>query len=169
MFPLLYISNLQQQIKQILCGFVVWSADLMHLSFWNSQPSYILIKMAPLTTYQHSLTFSCSRKGPQLLFHVTLPSMYSNHSKTKKWHVPKTSLLTEILLSEVSCVYWYENKMYIWYCSQLLITWLISNFCFWAVFSHVSWFEISHIVGIWYVIYISGDVSDSKMIISVHI
>ena len=78
------------------------------------------------------------------------------------------SLLTEILPSEVSYLYWYESKLYIWYCCQLLKMGLISNFCFWAVFSHISWFEIHHIVGVWYVIYISEDISDSQMITSVH-
>ena len=129
----------------------------MQLCFWNSQPSDIIIRMAAFTTYQHCYTFSCSRNGPQILFHVILPSMYSNHSEIQKWHVPKNSLCTDILPLEVSYLYWYENTLYIWYFCELHTTWLISNFYFWTVFSHVIWFDVHHIVGIWYVIYISGE------------
>ena len=110
MSPLLYMSNLKQQIKQILCC-VVWSADLVHLCFWNSQPSYIIIKMTPLTTYQHCLTFSCRRKGPQLSFHITSPSMYSNHTKTYTWHVPKNIIINSdiAIWSFIYVLIWEQN------------------------------------------------------------
>ena len=95
---------------------ILLSADLMHLCFWNIQPSCIIITSvtqsghvryilyhkllsflfvrgyggeAPLTKCQHGLMFSCSRKGPQLLFHVTSTTVYSKHSKRKKQNVPK--------------------------------------------------------------------------------
>ena len=51
MFPLLYIWNVKQQTKQMLFGLVVWSADLMHLCFWNSQASYIIITMVTHSTH----------------------------------------------------------------------------------------------------------------------
>ena len=167
MFLLLYVLNIQQKIKQILFCLVVWAGDLMHQCFWNSQPSYIIIKMGPFTTYQHSLTFSCSRKGSKLLFHVTSPSMYANHCKTKKWHVPKIIRNRDIAI-------WSFIFVLIWKQNVHLILLLIANnviyvnFCFWAVFSHISWFEIHCIVGVQYVIYISGDTSDSQIITAIH-
>ena len=107
-----YIKS--EAADKTLCGLVVWSADLMHLSFWNSQSSYIIIKMAPLTTYQHCLTFSCSRKEPQLLFHVTLPSMCSNHSKTKKWHVPKNIIINrDVAIWSFMCVLIWEQNVHL--------------------------------------------------------
>ena len=110
MFPLLYVSNIQQKIQEILFCLVLWAGDLMHQCFWNSQPSYIIIKMGPLTTYQHSLTFSCSRKGSQLLLHVTSPGMYANHCKTKKWHVPKIILNRDIAIwSFIYVLIWKQN------------------------------------------------------------
>ena len=126
---ILYIWNLQKQVKQILCDLVVYLADLMQLCFWNTQPSDIIIRMAAFTTYQHCHNFSCNRNGHQILFHVILPSMYSNHSEIQKWHVPKNSH-TDILPLEVSYLYWYDNTLYIWYFCELCTTWLISNFYF---------------------------------------
>ena len=140
----------------------------MQLCFWNSQPSDIMIRMAAFTTYQHCHTFSCSKNGPQMLFHVISPSMYSNHSNREKWHVPKNSLYTDVLPFEVSYLYWYESTLYIWYFCEWLTTWLIWNFYFWIVFSHVIWFDIYHIVCISYVIYISGDISGLQTITSVN-
>ena len=140
----------------------------MQLCFWNSQSSDIIIRMAAFTTYQYCHTFSYSRNGPQILFYVTSPSMYSNHSKIQKWHVAKNSLCRDILPLEVSYLYWYESTLYISYFCELLTTWFISNFYFWTVFSHVIWFEINKIVGIWYVIYVSGDISHSQIITSIH-
>ena len=58
--------------------------------------------------------------------------------------------------------------MYTSYCFQLLTTWLIWNFCFCAVFSHLSWFEILCILGVWDIMYISGDISDWQIITSMH-
>ena len=58
--------------------------------------------------------------------------------------------------------------MYVSYCFQLLTMWLIWNFCFCAVFSHLSWFEIPHILGVWDIIYMSGDTSDWQIITSMH-
>ena len=111
MSPLLYMSNLKQQIKQILCRVVVLSADFMQILFWNNQPSYIIIKMTPLTTYQHCLTFSCSRKWPELSFHVTSLSMYSNHTKTHSWHVPKTIIINSdiAIWSFIYVLIWGQN------------------------------------------------------------
>ena len=65
----------------------------MQLCFWNSQPSDIMIRMAPLTTYQHHHTFSCCRNGPHMLCHVISPSMYSSHCQMEKWHVPKKFMI----------------------------------------------------------------------------
>ena len=73
----------------------------------------------------------------------------------------------DILPLEVSYLYSYENTLYIWYFCELR-TWLISNFYFWTVFSHIIWFDIHHIIGVWYVIYISGDISDLQIITSIH-
>ena len=93
---------------------VVWAGDLIHWCFWNNQPSYMIIKMGPLTTYQHSATFSCDRKGSQLLFHVTSPNMYANHWKTKKWHVPKIILNRDIAIwSFRSVLIWKKNLHFI--------------------------------------------------------
>ena len=140
MFPSLYISNVKHQTKQMLFGLVVWSADLMHQYFWNSQASYIIITMvtdstnvryiwyhkllvfmfvrgyggeAPLTTCQHCLTFSCSRKGPQPLFHVTSPTMYSKHSKTKKWHIPKIIINRHIAILSFTFVLIWEQYVHL--------------------------------------------------------
>ena len=152
---------------QIIFDLVIWSADLMQLCFRNSQTSDIIIWMGAFTTYQYCHTFSYSGNGSQILFHVTSPSMYSNHSKIQKWHVAKISLCRDILPLEVSYLYWYESTLYMSYLCGLL-TWFISNFYFWIVFSHVFWFEIHHNVGIRYVIYISGDISHSQIITSIH-
>ena len=119
---------------------LVWSADLMHLCFWNSQASYIIITIvidsthvryiwyhevlvflfvsgyggeAPLTTCQHCLTFSCSRKGPQLLFHVTSPMMSSKHSKTKKWHIPKIIINRHIAILSFTFVLTWEPNVHL--------------------------------------------------------
>ena len=109
MFPLLYISNVK------------------HLCFWNIKPSYIRIIIVtesayviyilyhmllvfflfvrgyggevPFTKCQPGVKFSCSRKGPQLLFHVTSPTIYCKQSKTQKWNVQKQWLWTDILVS----------------------------------------------------------------------
>ena len=125
-FPSLYISDIKQQAKQMLVYLVVLSADLMHPCFWNIQPSYIIITRvtqsahvryilyhkllgfflfvrgygdeAPLTKCQPGLKSSCVRRGPQLLFHITSPTIYSKHSKGKMEMYQK-SLLTEILAS----------------------------------------------------------------------
>ena len=140
----------------------------MQLYFWNSQPSDIIFRMAAFTRYQHCHTFSCGRNGPQVLFHVISPSMYSNHSTIQKWHVPNNVLYPEILPLEVSYVYWYQNTLYIWYFCELLTIWLIWNFYFWTVFSHIIWFDINHIVCIWYIIYLSGDISGLQIITSIN-
>ena len=131
---------------------------MMQLSIWNSQPSYIIIKMAHFTTYQHALTFSCSQNGLQMLFHAISPHMYSNHSKIQKWHVPQKLLWIHILPFAVSYLYWYENTLYIWYFCEWLTTWLSSHFDFCIVFSHITWFDIHHTVCISYVIYVSVDI-----------
>ena len=110
MFPLLYVSNMWQKIQEILFCLVVWAEDLIHWCFWNNQPSYMIIKMGPLTTYQHSATLFCGRKGSQLLFHVTLPNTYADHCKTKKWHVPKIILNRDIAIwSFISVLIWKQN------------------------------------------------------------
>ena len=123
---------------------------------------------APLTTCQHGITFSCRRKGPQLLFPCHFTNYLFQAFQNKEMKCTKISLLTDILASYISHFYWHESKMYIPYCFQLLTTWLISNICFWAVFSHLSSFEIPHILGIWDIIYISGDISDWQIIASMH-
>ena len=69
--------------KYSLIFLVSWT-DLMQLSFWNSQPSDIIIRMAAFTTYQHCHTFSYRRNGSQVLFHVISPSMYLHHSEIQK-------------------------------------------------------------------------------------
>ena len=95
--------------KTLFC-LVVWAGDLMHQCFWNSQPSYIFIKMGPLTTHQHCLTFSCSTKGSQLLYNVTSPSMHSNHCKTKKMTYQKIILDRDIAIwSFLSVLIWKQN------------------------------------------------------------
>ena len=134
----------------------------MQLSFWNYQPSDIMIRMVTFTTYQHCHTFSCSRNGHQ--FHVISPNMYSNHSNMEKWHVPKNSWYTDILPLKVSYLYWYQSTIYIWYFCEWLTTWLIWNFHFWIVFSHVILFDTHHLICVWYVIYVSGDISGLQTI-----
>ena len=68
----------------------------------------------------------------------------------------------------VSYVYWYQKTLHIWYFCELLTWWLIWSFYFWTVFSHIISFDIHHIVCIWYVIYISGDISGLQIITSVN-
>ena len=85
---------------------------------------------APLTACQHGLTFSCSRMGPQLIFHVYFTNYLFQAFQNKEMKCTKKSLLTDILASQVSHLYWHESKMYISYCFQLLTMWLIWNFCF---------------------------------------
>ena len=158
MCPFLYVCNLQCNVTQIVFSLLILRANLIQLSFWNNQPIDIMIRMTAFTTYQHCHTFSSSRNGHQMLFHVILLSMYSNHSNIEKWHVPKNSLYTDILLLEVSYLHWYESTLCIWYFCEWLTTWLIWNFYYWIVFSHIILFDIHHIVCVWYVIYISGDI-----------
>ena len=55
----------------------------------------------------------------------------------------------------------------------LIFLWMTNNmtylkFLFWIVFSHIIWFDIHHIICIWYVIYVSGDISGLLTIISVN-
>ena len=106
----------------------------MQLCFWNSQSSYIIIRMAPLTTYQHSLTFSCSRNGLQMLFHVISPSMYSNHSKIKKWHTKKLMNRHIAIRIFISVLIW-EHIVYL---ILLLITHNIIYFNFLFLDSFLS-------------------------------
>ena len=63
---------------------------------------------------------------------------------------------------------WSFISVLIWKQNLHLILLLIANNViyvnfFWAVFSHIHWFEICHIVGVWYVIYVSRDISDSQI------
>ena len=162
MFPLLYVSNIWQKIQEILFCLVVWAGDLMHQCFWNSQPSYMIIKMGHLTTHQHSVTFSCDRKGhnsySMSLYQICMPIIANKEVTCTK----KIILNRDIALwSFISVLIWKQNLHLI----LLLIAnnVIMSNFCFGAVFSHISWFEIHHIVGVWYVIYVSGDISDSQI------
>ena len=140
----------------------------MELCFWNSQPSYIIIRMAHLTTYQHAVTFSYSQNGLQMLFHVILRSMYSNNSKVQKWHVLKKLLWIHILPFEVSYLCWYKSTLYIWYFCEWLTTWLIWHFDFCIVFSHITWFDINHILCVSYVICVSADISGVQNITSIN-
>ena len=55
-----------------------------------------------------------------------------------------------------------------WYFCELLTTWLIWKFYFWTVFFLIIWFDIYHIVCIWYVIYLSGDISGLQIITSIN-
>ena len=168
MCPFLYVCNLQHNVTQIVFSLLILWANLIQLSLWNNQPSDIMIRMTTFTTCQHCHTFSCSSNGFQMLFHVISSSMYSNHSNIETWHVPKNSISTDILPWEVSYLYWYEGTLYIWYVCEWLTAWLIWNFYFWIVFSHVILFDIHHIVCVWYVIYISGDISGLQTITSIN-
>ena len=91
--PLLYICNLHHNVTQIVLSLLVsLFANLMQVSFWNYKQSDMMIRMITFTTYQHCHIFFCSSNRSQILFHVILPSIYSNHSNIEKWHVPKNSL-----------------------------------------------------------------------------
>ena len=65
-------------------------------------------------------------------------------------------------------MYWYQNTLHIWYFCEWCTTLLIWNFYFWTVFSHIIWFDIHHIACIWYVIYVSGDISHLQIITSIN-
>ena len=69
--------------------------------------------------------------------------------------------------SFISILIW-EHVVY------LIFLWMTDNmtylkFWFCIVFSHVIWFDIHHIVCVWYVIYVSGDISGLQIITSVNI
>ena len=68
-FPLLYVSNMWQKIKEILFCLVVWAEDLIYtgVSEITSQVIWSL-KWALLPHINILLHFSCDRKGSQLYF-----------------------------------------------------------------------------------------------------
>ena len=122
---------------------------------------------APLTKCQPGLKFSCSRKGPQHLFHVTSPIIYSKQSKTKKWNVPKIIINRHIgILSFTFVSTWEQNVHLIWLAIANNVTYL--TFLFWGSFLPPELIWDSPILGIWDIIYISGDISYWQMITSVH-
>ena len=72
----------------------------------------------------------------------------------------KPIIHSHIAIRSFICVLVSEHIIY------LIFLWITYNMTFssWTVFSHIIWFDIHHIVCIWYVIYLSGDISSLQII-----
>ena len=115
--------------QQILCTYVSEIAIQVISSLkWPLWPHINIV-----------LLFLVVERGLNSLFHVTSTSMYYNNSKTRKWHVPKNSLLKEILPSRsfISVLIW-EQIVYLILLSTANNVTDFKFFCFCTDYSHIS-------------------------------
>ena len=194
MFPLLYISNVKQQTKQMLFGLVVLSADLMNLCFWNSQASYIIITLLPDSTHvryiwYHKLLVFCLFGGMgvrplwphvNIVWHFLVAERgFNSYSMSLHlWCIPsipkqRNDMYQKIIINRYIAILsftfvltWEQNV-------HLILLSIANNVTYFKVLflgssPHLSSFEICHIVGVWHVMYTSGDTSDWQIIISIH-
>ena len=113
------------------------------------------------TKCQPGVKFSCSREGPQLLFHVTSPTIYYKHSKNKEMKCTKMVMNRHIgILSFTFASMWEQNVHFILLSIANSATYLKILFLCSFLPPELSWNSPYS--------RISGDISDWQIITSMH-